>query len=196
MNEGNKARLGRPPAGKEARGDYVGFRSPRELKERLQQAATAAGRSLSTEAAVRLEQSLRGEVDLYEALRLAFGTPGAEFLLLLGRAIRGAPFFVGLSLEGDWLSDPNAYAAAARQIEFILDVLRPAGDPIPAIVDQAENHGLRLMLGVGDTAAPVDRPFRAWAARIREGLGPAVSARAAEWRRAYLAKHFSEDTGS
>lgn len=196
MKSRNKAPLGRPPAGKEARGGYVGFRSPRELKEQLQQAAAAAGRSLSSEAAVRLERSLRGEVDLYQALRLAFGTPGAEFLLLLGRAIRGAPFFVGLSPEDDWLSDPSAYAAAARQIEVILEILRPTGDAIPAIPIQAEDHARRLMLGVGDMAAAPDTPFTAWAARIREGLGPKVSARAAEWRKDYLAKRFSEDTGS
>jgi TraY domain len=181
MNSEHRPRIGRPPAdGREARGDYVGFRSPSILKAKLEQAAKASGRSLSTEAQFRLEQSFRGETGLYEALQLAFGKQGSEFLLLLGRALRNAPFFISLTPEDDWLSNPSAYAAAACQIELILEVLRPPGDAVPAIPAQAEEQAARLLWGLGGSAPP-NTPLAAWGQAAREALGPAVAARAAAW---------------
>jgi hypothetical protein len=44
---------------------YVGFRASHELKERLEKAAAASGRSLSTEAQFRLEASFRGDADAF-----------------------------------------------------------------------------------------------------------------------------------
>ena len=62
-----RPRIGRPPAdGKQARGDYVGFRSSSSLKAKLEQAAKASGRSLSGESQFRLEQSFRDETLIAE----------------------------------------------------------------------------------------------------------------------------------
>lgn len=42
-------------------GEYVGFRASPALKKKLERAAKAAGRSLSTETQMRLEQSFRDD---------------------------------------------------------------------------------------------------------------------------------------
>lgn len=57
-----KRRVGRPRTRTDDEpGEYVGFRAPRALKEQLASAAKESGRSLSTEAQVRLEMSFRDE---------------------------------------------------------------------------------------------------------------------------------------
>jgi hypothetical protein len=159
---------------------FVGFRTPPALKSQLEAAARENGRSLSVEAQTRLEQSFRGEGYLYEALRLAFGGQGAEFLLLLGRAVRSAPFFAGITPEDTWLDDPSAYAAAAAQIGVLVEALRPAGDANPSIPAQAKEQAGRWLWALAGSAPP-GTPRAAWAQAAREALGPAVAARAAAW---------------
>src|SRR5437868_12650617 len=77
-------RVGRPRTRSDGPGDYVGFRAPRELKERLEAAASRNGRSLSTEAQIRLERSFEKQSLLSEALELAYGPRLAGVLFLLG----------------------------------------------------------------------------------------------------------------
>lgn len=55
---GRITKAGRPlTSSKSKAGEYIGFRSPKDLKEKLEQAAQASGRSLSTEVQFRLERS-------------------------------------------------------------------------------------------------------------------------------------------
>src|SRR5215208_346894 len=82
--EPTKRRMGRPRTRvDDAPGDYVGFRAPRELKERLEVAAARSGRSLSTEAQIRLEKSFDQQDILSQALELAYGSRLAGLFLLL-----------------------------------------------------------------------------------------------------------------
>jgi hypothetical protein len=53
---------------------YIGFRAPIDLKSKLEAAARAAGRSLSSEVQFRLECSLRSQTAFTEALELVFDT--------------------------------------------------------------------------------------------------------------------------
>src|SRR4051794_23704862 len=86
-------RVGRPRIRPESEGagDYVGFRAPRELKEKLAAAAAASGRSLSTEAQFRLERSFEREqlvADLLgQALALRYGAAFASILRDLATAM-------------------------------------------------------------------------------------------------------------
>src|SRR5438067_1401563 len=108
-------RVGRPRTRTEGPGDYVGFRAPRELKERLEAAATRSGRSLSTEAQIRLEKSFEKQDLLTGALELAYGPQLAGIVFLIAEMMsengRLAGFTSGESAEAmeNWLSDPFAY---------------------------------------------------------------------------------------
>ena len=60
-------RISRPPAdSRDPKRIYVGFRAPLALKSQLEAAALVNGRSLSTEAQIRLEQSFRDETLIAE----------------------------------------------------------------------------------------------------------------------------------
>jgi TraY domain len=127
-------RVGRPRTRAEGPGDYVGFRSPRELKERLEAAAARSGRSLSTEAQIRLEKSFEKQDLLGGALELAYGPRLAGILMLLAEMTcqvgRMAGFTSGESGEAmdNWLDDAFAYDQAVTAASTILDAFRPPGD--------------------------------------------------------------------
>jgi len=129
------ARVGRPRTRAEGPGDYVGFRAPRELKERLEAAAARSGRSLSTEAQIRLEKSFEKQDLLGGALELAYGPHLAGILMLASEVTsevgRLGGFTSGASGEAmdNWLEDPFAYDQAAAAAYMVLDAFRPPGDP-------------------------------------------------------------------
>ena len=128
-------RVGRPRTRSDGPGDYVGFRAPRELKERLEAAAARNGRSLSTEAQIRLEKSFEKQELLVGALELAYGPRLAGILFLLGEMMSevgaSAAFASGESVEAmrSWLDDPFAYDQAITAVYDILTSFRPAGEP-------------------------------------------------------------------
>lgn len=129
-----KRRVGRPRKYAAGPGDYVGFRAPRDLKERLEVAANAAGRSLSTEAQFRIERSFDRQNLLGEALELAYGREAAALIMVIAREMVragrvSAAISRGPSFMDRWLDDPYAYDQATRAVGTILDAFRPAGNP-------------------------------------------------------------------
>ena len=140
-----KKRVGRPRSAEQARaGEYVGFRAPKELKDRLEHAAAAANRSLSTEAQVRLEHSFVREEHFGEALSVAYGEGVAALLLIIGDVINaGGRYAIAVRFSmpslvaairrnGDiWLNEPYAFEQAKQAVLQVLDLARPDGEPVP-----------------------------------------------------------------
>jgi hypothetical protein len=186
----SSAKRSAPPP-KAQRRIATSMRLSRATHALLSARAQESGRSLTQEIELCVEQSFHVTETLTEGLTTAFGTQGAAVLLLLARVLRSTPLRLGLGLDSDWLSNPAAYATAVRQIAVVLEILRPVGEGTPALTQRAEAEAHRLMLLFGDTTLPLG-PFSAWAVRLREGLGPAVTERAIEWRKAHLAKTFPE----
>jgi hypothetical protein len=157
-----KRRPGRPRvriADEQRASDYVGFRCPRELKGWLTDAAANSGRSLSTEAQVRLEQSfLEGA-----ALRLAYGPEGAELLNILGQLLRHGPGARGADIQSNWPSDPIAYSVIEREITHALKRLRPLGDQLPETDKSPEERADRLLVALDKIPVPEE-----W----KEDIGP------------------------
>jgi hypothetical protein len=102
-----KKRIGRPPKSQEDRkGVNFTFRSRGQMRERLQEAATVSGRSISEEIEHRLEDSFRNE-EIYGGPHLS-----AVFRLLadhkaLAEAKAGKPW-----TESDFVQDEIAKAFA------------------------------------------------------------------------------------
>ena len=98
----------------------LGLRVTTEMRAKLNEAATASGRSLSQEAELRLEHSFKSQDILMEALDLAYGRHLTALLMILARAMQEAGtrgvFISQWDTEGceDWLSDPFAYDQAVR----------------------------------------------------------------------------------
>ena len=128
----------RPAPKRERQGEYVGFRSPVVLKEKLEAAARSSNRSLSSEAQFRLERSFEHERVLHEALALAYGPRTAALVLLIARAMHDAgtaeAFNKTFTPEGaaNWTDDPDAYEQATKAADTILTSARPPGEPTKA----------------------------------------------------------------
>jgi hypothetical protein len=163
-----KKRPGRPKVGEGGRqGQFVGFRCPDALKEKLEKAATTAGRSLSTETQFRIEKSFNTDQTLGAAQQLAqnlaFGPKGAELLRLITRVIRHAPGAIGMDVEDDWFSDATAFHVLEREITHLLHRLRPEGTPREIGGESPENRVDRLLV-----ALKLIEPPEEWAEESRQ----------------------------
>lgn len=128
-----RRRTGRPKTVlREKPGEYVGLRAPNELKERLDAAAAAAGRSLSTEAQLRLEASFRDQRLFDEALDTECGEGTAGVVALLREIIKRVASdclpFAGTP-GATWMTHPVTYDQAVKAVNLALETLRPPGDP-------------------------------------------------------------------
>lgn len=122
---------GRPPLPGER--VPLGLRVTKEAKRRLDQAATASGRSQSQEAELRLEHTFNDEKSVLDVLDLAYGRRWTGLLLALARVgqltgTRGV-FVSQWNGEGceDWFADPYAYDQMVKAVNFMLEAFRPDG---------------------------------------------------------------------
>jgi hypothetical protein len=153
----------------------LGLKVRSDIKELLETAARASGRTQSQEAEARLERSFDHQELLPQVLELAYGRGLAGVLLMLGEAMKTTGESAGISataigpsftLEGARrLCDiPYAYDQAVRAAGKIFEALRPTGDPQTPkhmrgtegelyLGDVAEHLGERLAAGVLAEAA-------------------------------------------
>jgi hypothetical protein len=128
-----KKRPGRPRTRTtEQPGDYVGFRCPRKLKGLLEDAAAASGRSISTEAQFRIENSFRDQRLFDEALDIEYGEGTAGIPALLKEVIKSiaSDCVPSAGTPGaTWMSHPVTFDQVIQAINLALDMLRPPGDP-------------------------------------------------------------------
>lgn len=111
------------------------MRLPVGLKERLDDAAKASGRSLTQEVELRIEQSFKQQDLLPELLALAYGRETAGLLFALAAVLvavgREAAFTKGgLKGASSWFDEPYAFDQALNAVRGMLEALRPHGDTI------------------------------------------------------------------
>jgi hypothetical protein len=143
----------------------LGLKVTAEVKDRLDRAARANGRTQSQEAEVRLQRSFEHEDLLGDALTLSYGRElgGLVFLTGKGMQMAGRRAMLNISTKAeawlDWLNNPYAYDQAVKAANLILEAARPAGDPAPPL----------------DEDSPEREQEPRWPAsrvnRIRRGLG-------------------------
>src|SRR4051794_32329 len=91
-----KRKRGRPGAPAELRREFnLAFRARKEIREKLERAATESRRSLAAEIEYRLERSLHAESIVLEAFSASMGAQPAALALLLLRTA---------SVAGMWAS--------------------------------------------------------------------------------------------
>jgi hypothetical protein len=112
----------------------LGLKVTGDIKQRLDAAARANGRTQSQEAEARLERSFQDELLLPQLLDMAYGRQTAGLLLLIGECLRTAApdsaSFAGARIEAhtdDWMDWPWAVRQASEAIEAILEALEPPG---------------------------------------------------------------------
>ncbi len=100
-------------------GDYVGFRAPRELKEQLEKSAAKNGRSLSSEAQFRLNQSF-----MFDQLFGEWRVPHLWFDVAAQAERHASRRADELGIEGDWSTDQRCFVEAmieanGRLLDFL-----------------------------------------------------------------------------
>jgi hypothetical protein len=125
----------------------LGLKVTPEIKNKLDAAAKANGRTQSQEAELRLESSFRNGRVAIEVLELAFGTAAAKFMLRVGMTIRSASVagnFITGTMHDDlaaWSENPFIFDTVARGVMCLLEAQRPQGDPEfanqPGLIDDA-----------------------------------------------------------
>jgi predicted DNA-binding protein len=130
-----RRRAGRP-ARRISPGERVpmSFRVTPELKERMDRAASASGRSVAQEIELRLENSFRDQEDVIRAaLVLAYGPQLAALSQLIGDAARNtitvSNFFFSDESQTHWIDHPYTFEQVRAGIATLLDGLRPPGVP-------------------------------------------------------------------
>jgi hypothetical protein len=121
------------------------------LRDVLVSTAKANGRSITQEAEIRLEHTIRDERRIEDILDLAYGPRLAGILMAIGRAMQDAgrdSYFgqvigkIRLTTSGvtalleeleKWISDPDAFEQSIKAATTILNCMRPEGEYVPAI---------------------------------------------------------------
>ncbi len=125
----------------------LGLKVTADLKNQLDSAARASGRTQSQEAEKRLEQSFRDQALLNQVLELAYGKRLGGLLLLIGRAMfdagRHSAFTATRKLKDveNWLDNAYGYDQAMQAAHRVLEVLRPKGDTSPPNLQPSEVVG-------------------------------------------------------
>jgi TraY domain len=191
MNASQKRRPGRPPTRTdEGPSEHVGFRASKGLKEQLEAAAAASGRSLSTEAQFRLERSFAGEDSAGLWLLLAgldhvvghLGVVAAVISHLAAVPAGVRTIAPADNAVSNWLRNGFAFDQACEAITLILEALRPEGD---RWLPQATMAGyalpmlsaLPLLVALVRPEASDDHKLRRLAEQMRRKLGPEIGER-------------------
>ena len=129
------ARTGRPklPAGKR-RGDTVGLRVTSELRRKLDAACKKTGNTRTREIERRLEESFSNDA----IVRVQFGHETYALFMIARHAIRDLEKKMGKK----WFDDAYAHKIAVGIVNFVMQAVRPEGEPVrpndlyPSIPDE------------------------------------------------------------
>jgi len=156
----------------------LSFRISADMLEELDALSRLSGRSRSQEAELLLERALSGREYLQDSLNSLFGLQGAGVINLMGMFLRN---------HGDWMNDPDDFAAMRQRFNYILDAGSPERLPPPSFEldppDPDPNVARREVLQVLAnifTATPTSVWHR-HALILRERLGPDVVKRIINW---------------
>jgi len=147
----------------------LGLKVTPEIKNKLDTAAKANGRTQSQEAEARIEQTFRGVDYLEQAMDLAYGPRLAVLLILIGRAMneigRHAPF------PTNWMDQAYLFDEAVAAVVEALAAFRPDGSGLPSAI--LAPMVIRKLLAAIKNPDEV-RELKEWAAPLHAKLGEAA----------------------
>ena len=122
------------PEASEPKRFTIGLRVGKAARERLEDAATASGRSLSQETEIRIERSFDQEDFVASGLRLKYGDEFAKVIAAAADAGLRAGRTYGVAVARDftdgaenWHTYPTAFKAAIDAMQEVLMACRPVG---------------------------------------------------------------------
>ncbi len=169
MAETAKRRGRRPQVANKGERMSLGLKVTPEIKNKLDAAAKANGRTQSQEAEARIEQTFRGADYLEQAMDLAYGPRLTVLLLLMGRAMneigRHAPF------PTNWMDQASLFDEAVAAVGEALAAFRPdgSGPPSPILAPMIIRKLLAAMKNPDEA-----RELKDWAVPLHAKLGEAA----------------------
>ncbi len=157
-----------------------------ELKEKLDNAAQASGRSQTQEIEFRLERSFDRSELLPETMALTYGRELAGLLMVMGQALKDSSMLSVVMLEptgeslSAWFQDPFVYDQAAKALYKIVNHFRPNGEVVSPPRAQSfakrsggEEIGSQIATAVLDAVAgrPGTLALRGFMEQVRPLLG-------------------------
>lgn len=168
----------------------LGLRVTAELKQRLEDAAAAAGRSQSQEAEARLERSFETADVVTRHDDLQHGRDVVGFLMLAEEIMTSAGRLAAMEQgkrDRSWVTDPYAYDQAVKAFMDVAEHLRPPGDipPNGTVIELPTGSRSKLKGNTGRIAARLALAGIAqagkanaepdlWTKAIRDRIGPLV----------------------
>ena len=158
----------------------LGLKVTPEIKLKLDAISRENGRTQSQEAELWLEQAFRDEARAPLLQEAVYGSQTAGLLRLLGETIRQAvPISDHYLRTDDWLSDPQAFAAAAAAIREIVTALQPPGAPPEGTAEWGRQVARdRLELLAAPSAPETPQRLARFGRAVRELLGDPAADRA------------------
>jgi hypothetical protein len=133
-----QSRRGRRP--KDQKRVPLSMRVTPAVREQLVSIAAESGRSITQEAEIRLERSLRTEYLLIQCLDIAFGQENTHLLYTLGNAIVSATYSARGSAGVDrWHDDASVFESVKNVVSEIFEKLRPPGTANDQVTKQIEH---------------------------------------------------------
>ncbi len=112
----------------------MGLRVASDLKEAVDREAERHGRSQSRQAEILIQQALRDQQFMLEALEAIYGRGLAGMLLVIGEIMKSAGASSGFAATmrresaENWWNDPYSFDQAQQGVNLALDAFRPAGE--------------------------------------------------------------------
>jgi hypothetical protein len=128
----------------------LSMRTTFDIRQHLEKASAASGRSLAQEAEVRIEQTFAAEKSLIEALSFNYGPELAFVMQAVGEAMKLAgaeAAFYARAYSNDargWWDHPYAFTQAMQAAHAILTAVKPDGDATPPRVTPLQTIGDRM----------------------------------------------------
>jgi hypothetical protein len=114
----------------------LNMRTTFEVRQELEKAAAATGRSLAQEAEYRIQRTFENQRMLQEALDISFGSDISGLLMIIGDVMRATAQTVSFAKDGDpsleiWSEDPVVYDEVAKAVATVFAEHRPVGGILP-----------------------------------------------------------------
>jgi hypothetical protein len=151
----------------------LNMRTTKEVRDKLEHAAAATGRSLAQEVELRLEKSFLIQDLMAQGLELSYGSKLAAVLLMLGEGMKMTANMPDDSGR-DWFDDPYSFDQVVRCSNRIFSALRPPGElPEVSVLDLHLGDGFARTILDEAASGRSKSGFRpAQAKLIRDLLGP------------------------
>jgi hypothetical protein len=179
------SKRGRPrKSATERRDSVITIRVRGTTHAALEQAAKAAGRTVSQEVQLRVDRSFERQAMVVDVLATTYGAQLAGVLLAIAQTMDNTGPYAAFAAtmapdsRATWLENPYAFDQASKAVARLLEALRPDGAIVrPQLAAVLEQRGAELGDGIAASiieaiaGRPATKSLETFSAQVRPLLG-------------------------